>query len=152
MTAKRRPDHQQAAVFSSARRLSRVVFTLVLLFFMKFSATVFARQATPTLSIPTLTITPTQLYIVTKDDLIRWVNESRSKLGYRGLKADPYLMISAQDSAQIMADQAIGHLGGLKDRIPLYGYNNGMEVFATENYMTGPLPLESIFAKEVLVE
>ena len=81
MTAKRRPDHQQAAVFSSARRLSRVVFTLVLLFFMKFSATVFARQATPTLSIPTLTITPTQLYIVTKDDLIRWVNESRSKLG-----------------------------------------------------------------------
>lgn len=146
MTAKRRPDHQQAAVFSSARRLSRVVFTLVLLFFMKFSATVFARQATPTLSIPTLTITPTQLYIVTKDDLIRWVNESRSKLGYRGLKADPYLMISAQDSAQIMADQAIGHLGGLKDRIPLYGYNNGMEVFATENYMTGPLPLESILA------
>lgn len=146
MTAKRRPDHQQAAVFSSARRLSRVVFTLVLLFFMKFSAAVFARQATPTLSIPTLTITPTQLYIVTKDDLIRWVNESRSKLGYRGLKADPYLMISAQDSAQIMADQAIGHLGGLKDRIPLYGYNNGMEVFATENYMTGPLPLESILA------
>ena len=146
MTAKHCSNHQQAAVGCSARSLRRIVFSLALLFFTQLSPAVFAEEPTPTLSVPTLTVTPTQLYIVTKDDLIRWVNESRSKLGYRGLKADPYLMISAQDSAQIMADQAIGHLGGVKDRIPLYGYNNGMEVFATENYMTGPSSLETILA------
>ena len=118
-----------------------LVFFLIL--FLRIDG---VRAQTPTLSIATLTVTPTQLYIVTKEDLISWVNQARSKLGYRELRADPYLMLSAQDSAAVMAEQMIGHIGGVSERVPLYGYNNGLEVFATENYMTGPATMAAIAA------
>lgn len=99
---------------------------------------------TPTLSIPTFTVTPTPYLVVTKAEIISWVNSLRSDLDYRGLKEDPFLNASAQDAAQIMADGLPGHAGSVRERIPLYGYNNGYEVFATENYVTGPMTMDEI--------
>lgn len=127
------------------RTRARIGFFVLSLIFFLNAASGSAQAPTPTLSIATLTVTPTVLHLVTKDDMIRWVNNGRDKLGNRGLKADPYLMASAQDTAQIMADQNMyGHIGGVKDRIPLYGYNNGLAVFATENFMLGPTTVEAM--------
>lgn len=100
--------------------------------------------STPTLSIPTFTVTPTPYLVVTKAEIIGWVNSLRSDLGYRGLREDPFLNASAQDTAQSMADGIPGHPGGVSERIPSYGYNNGYEVFATENYVTGPMTMDKI--------
>lgn len=114
--------------------------------------------STPTLSIPTFTVTPTPYLVVTKAEIIGWVNSLRSDLGYRGLREDPFLNASAQDTAQSMADGLPGHPGGVRERIPRYGYNNGYEVFATENYVTGPMTMDKIavvwsdFAHQRIVE
>ena len=43
-------------------------------------------EPTPTLSIATLTVTPTVLHLVTKDDIVRWVNAGRDRV--RGRRID----------------------------------------------------------------
>lgn len=93
-------------------------------------------------------ISPTQAAStkpVTADDLITLVNNWRVGYGLQPLIVDPILMASAYDTAVTMAVNGMrSHIGNVSGRIAAYGYGGGAQVFATENFAVGPVPIETI--------
>ncbi len=85
------------------------------------------------------------LQAVTTTDLINLINGWRTANGYPALEADPILMTTAYDTAVYMAVNGMRtHIGDVGDRIASYGYGGGAQVFATENFAIGPVPIEKI--------
>lgn len=85
------------------------------------------------------------LQSVTTSDLINLINGWRTGNGYPALEVDPILMTTAYDTAVYMALNGMrSHIGDVGGRIASYGYGGGAQVFATENFAIGPVPIDKI--------
>lgn len=82
---------------------------------------------------------------VTPQDIINAINSARDARGYKPLQVNAILMSTAQQTAEIMAaNQMGGHIGDVRGRVWQAGYGAGDTPWATENFLIGPLPLETI--------
>lgn len=82
---------------------------------------------------------------VAPQDIINAINSAREAHGYKPLKVNAILMSTAQQTAEIMAaNQMSGHIGDVRGRVWQAGYGAGDTPWATENFLIGPLPLETI--------
>jgi LysM repeat protein len=107
------------------------LFLAILLLFFSFSMA-FAQTDTPYPQ-------------VTPQDLINAFNSLRTARGLPALIVDPFLMRTAQETADYMAlNQMTGHIGDVRDRIMAAGYGVGDIPWATENFLIGPAPLDKI--------
>jgi uncharacterized protein YkwD len=107
-----------------------IIFMMVILIIIPFQ--VKTTQAAP-------------LQSVTASDLINLINGWRTANGYPALVEDSILNATAYDTAVYMAVNGMrSHMGNVSGRIASYGYGGGAQVFATENFAVGPVPIEKI--------
>jgi uncharacterized protein YkwD len=123
-----------------ARFNTSVVFVLFLL-------------AVQPLSLPVLGIQPPvqeETESATPQELIAVTNAVRTGNGLQALTVNSILMSTAQQTADYMAaNQMMGHIGGVRNRIMAAGYGSGKEAWATENIMNGAALSADTIVREI---
>ena len=90
-------------------------------------------------------VTDTPAPEITPYDLLNATNNLRLANGLPALIVSDIIMGVAQTTAETMAAGNMhGHIGDVRGRIAAAGYGIGDTVWATENFATGPMPLNSI--------